>query len=448
MTTHELSATELRLWNLLREEVYAASGIVLGPRDLNLALATLMELSSASSLTAERYLHRINQVERTVDREQLIDRLTIGTTWFLREPAGLSALVNAFKSESTTGAALRLWCAGCSTGQEPYGLAMLLIEAGLSPRIIATDINQTALRTATTGCYSTREVETLPARFRQRYMVQRGAELWQVRGAVRKAVSFAMHNLAALPATPPPGGPFDAVICRNVLIYFDREMAISVVRRLPAACRPGGYILLSATERPLAWQIKDLEEADWRADAVLLRCQGGKISAPRLDPPPTKSTTPPAVIVPHVQPQQATRVHENSARVTIDAAFKALEADDHKHALTLLEDLLARDPLQATAHLLHGLVLKRAAKPRAAAAALRRARFLCPDNAWLAPYLLALLLEQIGDPADAREAYRHALTILESGGESGLPCSSLIKESLIETVAETCRTRLAALTIR
>jgi Flp pilus assembly protein TadD len=132
-------------------------------------------------------------------------------------------------------------------------------------------------------------------------------------------------------------------------------------------------------------------------------------------------------------------------RERLQAASALIESGAAVPALRLLDELLADDPLLAAAHLLRGLLLKRSGALLDAVAALRCARFLYGDEAWLPPYHLALVLEQLGEPAEAGEAYRHALAAAIAGGRSGLLMWEAAEEALVHTVAEACRARLAAL---
>ncbi len=109
--------------------------------------------------------------------------------------------------------------------------------------------------------------------------------------------------------------------------------------------------------------------------------------------------------------------------------------------MSLLDSAIKRAPLVATAHLSRGLLLKRLGRTRDAVHDFRAARFL-DDNAWLAPYQLALCLEALGDDREAAEAYRHTLAILEANGPSGIPGSSSTLDSMAIAAAALCRRRL------
>lgn len=145
---------------------------------------------------------------------------------------------------------LRIWCAACSTGQEPYSLAMRLAEMGevldgWSVDIVATDFSAVALRKARDGLYSQFEVQRgLPAAKLIKYFEKSGAA-WQIKPEIRQRVDFREHNLVHGAAGL---GRFDIILCRNVLIYFDPELRASVLSQLAGRLQSDGYLILGAAE--------------------------------------------------------------------------------------------------------------------------------------------------------------------------------------------------------
>lgn len=459
MKAHPDPHADPALFPELKQQLHAWSGISLSPREAGSALSALSDLARARGLSAVDCLRALGSADRLADRQRLIEQIAIGTTWFMRESGGVGALVEALARELGPGHAVRIWSAGCSTGQEPYTLAMSLIEAGLKPQILATDINRQALRTAAAARYDGRLLMALPAKWQRLYAIGAGTEQGRIRDEIVSLVTFVHHNLIAQAAPPPPWSGFDAVVCRNVLIYFSRSEATEVLRRLSRACRPGGYILLSAAERPLAWMTEALDELDRDSDTVLLRSQlvsrgenTGPIRREKLTTPvPAPSPRPPPQPHPHPhppQPHQPAPPDKSASESLLQDALRTMERGDLARALAAVDGLLARDRLLAPAHLIRGLVLKRKGAGREAVAALRCARFLSSDESWMAPYNLALLLEQQGEFEGAEEAYQHTLAILAANGRSGLPSAEHPEEMLLQTVAEACRARIRALARR
>lgn len=379
-------------------------------------------------------------------RQELLDRIGLGTTWFLREEAGLYALVDRLREMATPGEPVLVWSAGCSSGEEPYSLAMALRAAGVSARILATDLNRRALWRGIDGVYQKRALARLPAHWRAHCFEDAGPDMARVTEDLRRCVTFELHNFASDAALPAGWPRFDAVVCRNALIYFDRAEAIAIIDRLAARCRAGGYLLVSAVERPLFWMRHAAAPTEL---AELVQVHGPRPASPSR--PPARTSLP--------FQEQAARAgtpapiaHDDPARVAqgtpagpgdlLERAEAAEQAGRMDEALALLDAAVARAPLAATAHLARGLLLKRALRTRDAIDAFRAARFLDP-HAWLAPYQLALCLEAGGEPREAEEAYRHALGAIEAGGPPGLARASLAIEALATTVAEVCRNRIA-----
>jgi chemotaxis protein methyltransferase CheR len=195
----------------------------------------------------------------------LVEHSVVGETYFYRHPEQLLALrQHLFTAEGP----LSIWSAGCASGEEPYTLAMALLEAGRAgrgDRILATDVSERMLERARAGVYGQWSLRRMPARLLDRYFT--GSPVAKcVLPEVRQPVELRRHNLAV---EPPPAGSFDLVICRNVLIYFESITAAEVLYRLLSAVRPGGLLALGPVEAPLAAPL----ELEWLDDlgARLLR---------------------------------------------------------------------------------------------------------------------------------------------------------------------------------
>jgi len=209
-------------------------------------------------------------VRRVIAREPealaaLVEHAVVLETVFWRHPEQLAVIAHAAAARP---GGRRIWSAGCATGEEPYSVAIALLEAGrlaAGDVILATDVSERALAAARAGSYDPRALRRLPPEVAGRWL-EPGARR-RVAPAVRALVTFERHNLVRDPA--PPGGPFDAVLCRNVLIYFAPETAAAVLYTLADALAPGGVLVLGPVELPLAGAL-DLE---WVEDggATLLR---------------------------------------------------------------------------------------------------------------------------------------------------------------------------------
>jgi chemotaxis protein methyltransferase CheR len=179
--------------------------------------------------------------------ELLAEHAVVGETSFWRHAEGLGALSRRLAGRPGP---LRIWCAGCATGEEPYSLSVALLEAGrdlAADAILATDLSRRALARAQGGLYRARALRRLPRELAGRWF-QASDQGARVDPQVAAPVAFQRHNLL----DPPPPGPFDAVLCRNAIIYFEPEVARAVLARLAGALAPGGLLLLGPVDLPLA----------------------------------------------------------------------------------------------------------------------------------------------------------------------------------------------------
>jgi chemotaxis protein methyltransferase CheR len=199
--------------------------------------------------------------------EVLAEHAVVGETSHWRHSEGLVSLSAELAAAERP---LRIWSAGCATGEEPYSLALALLDAGRDreeDRILGTDVSARALARAWVGVYGARATRKLPPALVARWFhaTDNGA---QVDGRLARLVRFQRHNLLERP----PGEHYDAVVCRNVLIYFEPEVAASTLVRLAGAVAPGGYLLLGPVELPLAGGLA----FEWveRGGATLLRRPG------------------------------------------------------------------------------------------------------------------------------------------------------------------------------
>ena len=150
----------------------------------------------------------------------------------------------------SAGRRLNLWSAACATGEEPYSLGMVCAEVGAQlpeVHLVASDVNTEAIFEAARGVYSFRKLKPVSPQRVHRFFVAEGIDAARVSQSLREMVRFEARNLAdpGLPAAP---GPFDLILCRNVLIYFDPATLVRVLERLFNALAPGGYLALGYSE--------------------------------------------------------------------------------------------------------------------------------------------------------------------------------------------------------
>ncbi|MDR1272028.1 MAG: protein-glutamate O-methyltransferase CheR [Clostridiales Family XIII bacterium] len=190
------------------------------------------------------------------ETERIIDRLTTNHTYFMRESEHFRFFMDTALPWMTNEAGrrrdLRIWCAGCSSGEEAYTLAICSMEflkaEGLSDWnsvVLATDLSRKALLAAARGVYPGDEMAELPHPWISNYFRQHGDSEYQVTGALRKNVAFKRMNLID------PFDfktPFHSVFCRNVMIYFDNNTKMDVLEKLYSALKPGGYLFIGHSE--------------------------------------------------------------------------------------------------------------------------------------------------------------------------------------------------------
>lgn len=159
---------------------------------------------------------------------------------------------------------LRIWSAGCSTGQEPLSLAILLEERGLGEdkaEIVATDVSHGAIARAKAARFSQFEIQRGLSIHRMMAWFEGGGPEWSARRELVRRIQFRQHNLIAGP--PPPGG-FDIILCRNVLLYLPPDLRGEAFDRFATALRPGGLLVLGASETVIGQTKRFAPSRDWR----------------------------------------------------------------------------------------------------------------------------------------------------------------------------------------
>ncbi|MCM2264786.1 MAG: tetratricopeptide repeat protein, partial [Desulfuromonadales bacterium] len=236
------------------------SGLHFSANNWRLLERGLQRRMQALQMTApQRYFDYLSRSQDNQDEfNKLVGLLTVGETCFFRYRAHHDALVNtvlpALLERTAQSRRLRFWSAGCSTGEEPYSLAMKLLEnfpqlRDWDVQILATDINKRSLRQAREGIYRERALRQVEPRYRERYFHQAG-DHFILDQKVRSLVRFAYLNLQVGPFPDPTNGTagLDLIFCRNVLIYFRSETMRKIVARFADCLNSDGYLLLGHAE--------------------------------------------------------------------------------------------------------------------------------------------------------------------------------------------------------
>lgn len=353
--------------------VQQASGIQLGERQYPFLQAALDRMGT--EFAPEVFLQRAaDPLQRTRVLEQLIEEVTVKETSFLRDRGQLTSIDWKLLLENARARGseqVRVWTAPCATGEEAYSLALLACEAftpALPPvSILATDISVGALAHARRGVYGSRSVSAVSAALRTRYFRSQPEGL-AVGDRLRPLVTFAVHNLITHPFPPVGHAPFDLILCRNVLIYFDNETVGRVLDSFQHALAPSGELVLGATD-VLCANASRLAQGSPLTPLAMARAR---------------------------EPQRRLRRPLGRAPL-VDQPDDEEEGDDSP---------------DAAAYFRLGLAQLENDDPAAAVSSLRRALFVEPHFG-LAAFKLGGAHQALGDLPAARRAYEQALRSLE-----------------------------------
>lgn len=427
-----LSAAEL---DRLRTLLASAAGLVFeDSRRDSLALSVAERLTASCAPSVAAWLDRV--AADPDERQLLLDEVTVQETSFFRNPPQVRALreqvlPELLRAAATKGRPLRIWSAGCSTGEEPYTIAMLLLELlpgypGLDVQVLATDLSQAALAAARRATYGSRALHLASPAERARFFTAVGRGRFEVTSEVRDLVRLQHHNLVREPAV---ASGLDLVLCRNVTIYFSRDTTRQLVGRLHGCLRDGGYLFLGHSET--LWQLSDQFRlvtlgSGPGAAYVYRRDDGSPAVSPAVRPAnrlklPAPRQAPTRV----VESAQSARRRRPVARqvacgpvvaVLPDPALELRQAlAEGRYAEAAAGAALAaiRQPLRAELHYLRGLALVDLGHDGEALPALRRAVYLAPSDG-LSHFLLAGALDRVGDAAAAAREFRAAALTLDA----------------------------------
>jgi len=242
----------------IRQLIYTQFGIHLTAEKRTLVVGRLQKHVRSQGFTSfSAYLESIKQDTTGESLKILVEKISTNHTFFFREDdhfeylsqTVLPQLVEACDRNHSRD--LRIWSAGCSSGEEPYGLLILMKEffgesyAQWDAGVLATDISTRVLEAAKLGIYDDKKLERVPAVLRQRYFERLADGRWQVSEALRREATFRHFNLMN---DFPFKKPFDVIFCRNVMIYFDAPTRDALVQRFFQQLKPGGYLFIGHSE--------------------------------------------------------------------------------------------------------------------------------------------------------------------------------------------------------
>lgn len=239
----------------IRQLVHRHSGIALGDNKQPLVKARIQKRMRTLGISSyEQYIEVVRGDSAGVELQQLLEAISTNVTSFYREKHHFEFMRLALDEWKSAGRQkLRIWSSACSTGEEPYTIAMEVIDAlgtgKWDVKILATDLATKVLREVQAGEYSRQKVETVPAALRQRYMTKTGSpsgEMYVVNDEIRRMLLIRQCNLTDFPYAV--AGPIDLIFCRNVMIYFDRPTRARIIAEFNRIVRPGGYLFVGHSE--------------------------------------------------------------------------------------------------------------------------------------------------------------------------------------------------------
>ena len=436
----------------VRDLLAATAGLVFDDcRRDSLAYSLGERFSMRGVTTVDDYLELLDGDAEEL--QALLNEVTIQETHFFRNPPQFRALrqhvlPQLLRRAATGSKKLRVWSAGCSTGEEPYSIAMLLRELlpltdGWDVKVVATDVSTRALAAARTGRYGARALQAAPPEDVARWFVQSGDE-YVVRPEVRELVEFRHHNLVAEQVPFGKDEPIDLLLCRNVTIYFSRETTRRLMAQFHEALSEGGYLFLGHSET--LWQVNDAFRLVTLGDAFVYRkdvpgeerrtvlpdrrtgddglpadgerrtskndrraARWEALTKPRTLPFPRPSSsrggggrTLESVSVAATAPAYSDPIEEVRA---------ALREGRYADAASLARAVTVAEPLRADAYYLHGLALANQGLDSDALVELRKAVYVDP-MAGFAHFLLAGVLARLGDAQGAARSYKAAAETL------------------------------------
>lgn len=437
----------------LRDLIQTASGIHVDDDRLDaLRISLLARGTRLGCPDLDDYLRVLATDARELD--ELLELVTINETSFFRFPQQFDALRQVVLPELMTragrdGRGLRIWSAGCSTGEEAYSIAMALVDAGVTgaagrAAVLGTDVSTRALEAARAAVYGRRAVVNVPAEVLARHFEEVDGG-YRVTPRVTRLVEFRQHNLVSELGPEGAAETWDAIFCRNVTIYFRLESTERVIARFFDALVPGGYLFVghSETLTPFETGFEMVE-----VDGVYLYRKPLAGAAPSaLLPSAGRATgTAPSVSLSSADGPARSGVQpvEASTRPTtpaaLDEAHRHADAGDLDAAAAACERALEADPLLVGARYLLAVVRQRQGNTERALEEFRRTVYTDPDFA-LAHLSMANIHKAEHRWDAAARGYENTLGALARSPEG--PWTAFLGGFRMELLVASCERSLA-----
>ena len=363
-------------------------------------------MRKAGAPELDDYLTRLERGRLPIS--DLIDELTVGETYFFREPDQFAFLGQVVLPEiaqrKEDRSPVRIWSAGCASGEEAYSLAILLEEVGLGDRghVLGTDISRHALTAAARAEYGSWSLRGPDAFRARRYLTGMGNAL-SLDPEIRSRVAFQPLNLArdVFPSREQGIGDFDLILCRNVLIYFDAATIAHVAAALYRSLADDGWLVLASSDPPLAQLAPFRTVVTERGVFYRRRETATRDHAPRASQHSPSNVAPPRVTPPPVvTPRHQARARPASPR----AGGTRADTGDLAKAEEAAKVAVHQAPLSPEAHYLYALVQMELRHDAEAAVALRRALYLDPELV-MAHLAIGMVKRRSGDIRGARRSF-------------------------------------------
>ncbi len=242
-------------FKVFQELLYHKSGIVLKENKRSLVESRVTQRLRALHMPSfSEYIGFLQADTTGEELIQLIDVISTNITHYFRENDHFEFLDQIMGEWGEAGLKkVRIWSAACSTGEEPYSIAMTvhphMVKHQMDLKILGTDISTRVLAKAKEGIYTQDRLKTVPKEMQSRYFIRQqgqGDEMYQVSGKLRQMTMYRRLNFTVFPY--PIKGIFDVIFCRNAMIYFDRPLRAKMVNEFARLLKPGGYLLVGHSE--------------------------------------------------------------------------------------------------------------------------------------------------------------------------------------------------------
>jgi chemotaxis protein methyltransferase CheR len=448
MTKLSLSDNEFRSF---RDLIAERSGIYFDPaKQESLKDNLLQRMAECDLNNFSDYLDLLSSPAGSKEFDLLLDLITVPETYFFRDRAQFRALERlvipeTIKKKSYPGASLRIWSAGCSTGEEPYTIAMIVAAAKVDVpiQILATDVSNHALEVARGGVYSGRSVRDVPQEYLKRYFSKKGGQYSLVE-SIKQMVEFRYFNLVSEPYPLVEMSGWDIIFCRNVTIYFQTDATRKVIHNLHQSLREGGYLFAGYSEslRYISDEFKTLQ-----MEGAFFYQKGPPQKAVRKKPRKItgrrasiariagKKKTKAAAGSDHQeiqqvhaaakeflemgQPKRASEILNPYIReATVPESLLLLQAEidlnlgDLDKAVQLCERIVQGEPLSTAGHYLLGIICRTRDDEARAIEEFQKVLYLEPKHA-LARFNLGELYSRVGQFENARLEYANVVRLLE-----------------------------------